>query len=225
MNSKIVICGARSGSKRVINKNIRVVGDYPLIVYTLDTAKSLGYPTYVSSDSDEILDTVQRYSTATAIKRPEELASDTATDYDWIYHLLQQVYEKTNEYPEQLIFLRPTTPFRCVRTIQNAIERFDKNKYTSLRSIEELSESSYKTFFLDNGFLRGFSEKYQDLPNQQVPPTYKSNGYVDILQTKQIIEFDSLYGNSIMPFITENTVEIDTERDIKYANWLIEGEK
>ena len=177
-------------------------------------------PIYLSSDSDEILNYGKK-NNVNIIKRPEELANDTATDYDWIYHLLQKVYEEKNEYPKQLIFLRPTTPFRCVCTILEAIEKFDKNKYTSLRSIEELSESSYKTFILENGFLKGFNEKYQDLPNQQVPPTYKSNGYIDILQTKQIIEFDSLYGKYIMPFITEHTTEIDTEDDIIYANFIV----
>lgn len=215
--NKIIIIGARGGSKRVENKNLRMIGKYRLLDYTLKSANSLGYPIYLSSDYRSILELGEEYG-VNIIKRPKELASDTATDLDWIKHLLNTL----SELPEQLIFLRPTTPFRYKPHLLDAIEKFDKTKYTSLRSVEELSESSYKTFIVKDGYLKGFSEEYQDMPNQQVPATYKSNGYIDILVTQQILEFDTLYGNSILPFMTRPVLEIDTEKDIKYANFLLE---
>ena len=219
---RIVVIGARSGSKRVPNKNIRLIGDIPLIAYTLEKADKLQYPTYVSSESDEILDIVEFYSSAHTIKRPAELASDTATDIDWIKHLLiQSIDEKRGSFPEQVILLRPTTPLRCVRTLLRAINEFDSTKFTSLRSVEEMSESCYKKFKINNGILEGFSNEYKDLPNQSVPHTYTGNGYIDILLTTQIMEEDDMYGNKIQPFITENTVEIDTENDLNYMDYLI----
>jgi CMP-N-acetylneuraminic acid synthetase len=230
-NNKIVIIGARGGSKRVYNKNIRNLGKYPLIGHTLITANLLGYPTYVSSDSDIILDTVEEFKKNLhnekihLIKRPKELASDEATDIDWIKHLLTEHYKSHNNFPEQLIFLRPTTPFREVKIVRKAIEQFDSIRYSSLRSAHELSESGFKTFIINNGYLQPLSRCDVDKPNQLVPPTYSGNGYVDILDPKQILEFNTLYGNSIQPFVTPYTVEIDTEEDIKYANWLLQERK
>ena len=214
--NKIVVIGARAVSQRIVNKNLRKLGEYPLIVHTLQIAKELNLPTYVSSDSEEILDLVEYWSDFNTIKRPAELASDTATDLDWIKHLLKEF----DTLPEQLIFLRPTTPLRNIKVVKNAISIFDPDRYTSLRSVHELSESSFKTFTIEQGILKGFSDEYKDQPNQLVPPTYSGNGYVDILVTQQILENNTLYGNSIMPFITQHTVEIDTPNDLLYANWL-----
>ena len=217
--NRIVIIGARGNSSRILNKNLRSIDCIPLIVFTLKVAEELGYPVYVSSDSDKILDTVEFYSGAHTIKRPDELASETAIDKDWIRHLLTTYYEEHNSFPMEMIYLRPTTPFRNAGVLRNAIEKFDNVKYTSLRSVEEMRESAFKTFTIDNGYLKGFSDKDKDMPNQLVTPTYSGNGYVDILVTKQLLEFDTLYGNSIQPFLTPKSVEIDTEDDLAYANY------
>lgn len=219
--NKIVVIGARAGSKRIVNKNLRTINGVSLLHYTLDIATQLEYPIYMSSDSDEILNYAKNYKNTTIIKRPSELASDTATDLDWIKHLLKEL----DTLPEQLIFLRPTTPLRDINIVRNAINVFDPDRYTSLRSVHELSESSFKTFTIQQGVLKGFSDEYKDQPNHLVPLTFSGNGYVDILVTQQILENDSLYGNSIMPFITKPTVEIDTPYDLLYADWLIKEKR
>jgi CMP-N-acetylneuraminic acid synthetase len=219
--NKIVIIGARGESQRVKNKNLRLINNTPLIIYTIHTAQFLGCPIYVSSDSDLILETVNQFTVAHTIKRPETLATCISTDYDWIHHLILEVYKETDEMPLQLIFLRPTTPLRDQKVVRKAVDSFDSSRYTSLRSVEYMKESAFKTFTIDNGYLTGLSHEHKDLPNQLVPQTYSANGYVDILQTRQIVEIGDIYGDKIQPFITENTVEIDTEEDINYANYLL----
>jgi len=227
MYNRIVICGARSGSQRVKNKNIKNLGKHKLIEYTLRVARMLSLPVYVSSDSDEILKAVSDFSdslvrsTFINIKRPIELASNISTDLDWIKHLLDEYYITKREYPDQLIFLRPTTPFRDANIVRKAMKKFDSTKYSSLRSVEEMKESIYKTYSIKNCYLEPFNKELSNLPNQQVPTSYSANGYVDILVTKQILENNELYGNSIMPFVTERTMEIDDEFDFKLAKGLM----
>jgi CMP-N-acetylneuraminic acid synthetase len=222
MNDKIVICGARGGSSRVLNKNIRKLGEIPLIEYSLFTGELLGLPIYVSSDSDKILKIVKTHgSLVNIIKRPSILASNTSTDIDWIKHLLSIYYEQNSSYPKQLIFLRPTTPLREISIVKEAIKKFNGSKYTSLRSVEELKESIYKTYFIKNCILEPFNKDNSNVANQTLPISYGANGYIDILLTEQILNSNDIYGDKIMPFITPRTIEIDDEFDFKLAEKLI----
>ena len=222
MINKIVCIGARGGSSRVINKNIRKLGEIPLIEYSLFTAELLGYPIYVSSDSDKILKIVKTHgSLVNIIKRPYELASSISTDIDWIRHLLNSYYEQNNHYPKQLILLRPTTPLREISIVKEAIKKFDSLKYTSLRSVEELKESIYKTYFIKNCYLDPVNQENSNVANQTLPISYSANGYIDILLTEQILNSNDIYGDKIMPFITPRTIEIDDEFDFKLAEKLI----
>lgn len=219
--NKAIIIGARAGSSRVKNKNIKLLNNIPLIVYTLKIAEQLKYTTYVSSDSDEILNIVKKYSSVKTIKRPEHLATKESKDLGWIKHLLTEL----PKYPDQLIFLRPTTPLRNINVIKDAIRKFDKAKnFTSLRSVEEMSESVYKTFHIESGYLKPIDSGMSDWPNQLLPISYKANGYIDILNVQHIAENDDLYGDHILPFITENTVEIDTENEFKYCEYILKNE-
>lgn len=222
MSNKIVIIGARGNSTRIFNKNIRKLGEILLIEYSLFTAELLGIPIYVSSDSDKILRTVNTHKPLlNTIKRPIELASSNSTDIDWIRHLLIIYYEKNKTYPEQLILLRPTTPFREISIVKDAIKKFNNKKYTSLRSVEELKESIYKTYFLKNGYLEPFNKENSNVANQTLPISYTANGYIDILLTEQILNSNDIYGDRIMPFITPRTIEIDDEFDFKLAEKLV----
>jgi CMP-N-acetylneuraminic acid synthetase len=222
MNDKIVICGARGGSQRVISKNIRKLGGIPLIEYSLFTAELLGLPVYISSDSDKILKIVKTHgSLVNIIKRPYELASSTSTDIDWIKHLLSIYYKQNNSYPKQLILLRPTTPLREISVVKEAIKKFDGTNYTSLRSVEELKESIYKTYFIKNGYLDPVNQENSNVANQTLPISYSANGYIDILLTEQILNLNDIYGDRIMPFITPRTIEIDDEFDFKLAEKMI----
>ena len=54
---------------------------------------------------------------------------------------------------------------------------------------------------------------------QVFPKTYIANGYVDVLRTIHIRKMKLLHGNSVLPFITPITTEVDTEEDFKRLEW------
>ena len=81
-----------------------------------------------------------------------------------------------------------------------------------------MSESAFKCFQIDNdNFLKPIVDSNKDLDfynnsRQSFPITYEANGYVDVLS----VRFNNsmkLHGNKILPFITENIIEVDTEYD------------
>ena len=203
---------ARSGSRRVKDKNIRELGGKPLMVWSIITAQFLGIDCYVSSDSFHYLNIAKEHG-ATPVLRSESLSGDGIGDYDVIRHFCY------NRPYDLIVYLRPTTPFRQADIVNDAITLMTLPGYDSLRSVEEMPETAYKMFRIQNGLLRPLTKRdYTDRPNQALPKTYKPNGYVDIVRSNIVLS-GSLWGLGRHAFITPEAVEIDTEGDWERAEF------
>jgi CMP-N-acetylneuraminic acid synthetase len=222
--STVVAIPARGGSKRIPCKNLQYVGNLPLIAYTINTALNLGIAgIYVTTDSEDIAQISQNLG-ASIINRPPELASDTATDLDWLKHLIREIWKMNGIYPENIVLLRPTSPLRCVWTVNEALSVFNEEN-SSLRSVEPISEALEKHFRIKDNLLQPcFPMSLDDtnLPNQVFPMAYKANGYIDIIKTKTILEYNSVFGNAIQSYITPHIDEIDTQDDLDYVRYIVE---
>lgn len=204
---------ARSGSRRVKDKNIRELGGKPLMVWSIITARFLGIDCFVSSDSTPYLNIAKDYG-ALPLFRPDSLSGDEIGDSSVISHFIRQ-------HPSYslIVYLRPTTPFRQAEIVNDAIKLMSVPGYDSLRSVEEMPETAYKMFRIQKGLLRPLTKKdYTDRPNQMLPKTYKPNGYVDIVR-RDIVLSGSLWGAGRYAFITQETIEIDTEGDWERAEF------
>jgi CMP-N,N'-diacetyllegionaminic acid synthase len=217
---------ARGGSKRVPRKNVKYLGDYPLLAYSVIASKLCSKidETYVSTDDLGIAYVGLFYGADVPYIRSKELASDTATDYDVMRDFLEKYYSFNQEYPTYIIHLRPTTPFRDINIISKAIESI-KEGATSLRSVELIKEAPEKTFRIRDNYLVPTLGTLEDSnkPNQNFEASYTANGYVDILKTDTILNYKSIYGNKIQPFLTNNTIEIDTIDDFNYAEYYLKN--
>lgn len=213
----VVLIPARSGSKRILNKNIYLINEIPLIAYSIRLAVNLNYPVFVSTDSFEI-DKISRDYGAKIIKRPAEYAQDKSLDIQWIKHALKGINDDYGFMPAKIILLRPTTPFRKFMLVLEAIELF-KDKSTSLRSVELLDEAVEKNLRVNRGYLTPIfkNRNFSYMPNQAFKESYKANGYIDILRVGHILKHNELYGKKCQAFITPKTIEIDSMPDIEVA--------
>ncbi|NBO19237.1 MAG: acylneuraminate cytidylyltransferase family protein, partial [Proteobacteria bacterium] len=116
------IC-ARGGSKGVPGKNIRPLMGKPLIAHTIAQAKASGLfeLVAVSSDSEDILNAAQAHGADLVIKRPDELASDTAGKMPAIAHAVRSVEEKKNTRYDICVDLDATSPLRLPQDIVEAV--------------------------------------------------------------------------------------------------------
>ena len=141
--SAIIPC--RSGSKGIRDKNIAQLGELPLIAYSILAGKKaeLINDVFVTSDSNHYLDISHQYGNVKRILRPGNLASDSSTDLDYFRHAVEYCEENNIGLPELWVLLRPTTPFRDVKLINEAINKFISNQanFTSMRSAHEAPES------------------------------------------------------------------------------------
>ena len=119
----IAIVPARGGSKRLPRKNVLPLGGKPLIQWTLDAAKASKVidRIVVTTDDDAVLEIADQ-SQVEAIRRPDELASDTATTVDTVLHALDSLAERGIT-ARRMLLLQPTSPLRGAGDIRAAVER------------------------------------------------------------------------------------------------------
>lgn len=219
-NKKVLaLIPARSGSKRVKDKNIRMLGSKPLLAWSVLVAMACRDidDVVVSTDSEQYAEIAVEHG-AKVISRPIALAGDNVGDAQVVEHFLEI-------FPcDLLVYLRPTTPFRTIGMIEEAIRLMSVPGYDSLRSVEEMSESAFKLFKIKFQILQPLTTKdLTDKPNHLLPKTYKPNGYVDIIRPEVFSRTGSLWGGGRYAFVTPRTIEIDTEDDMEYARFWAEN--
>jgi len=229
MTNIIAVIPARSGSKGVPDKNIKSLAGRPLIAYSIAAAQLVTEidRIIVSTDSEEYADIARDYGAEVPFLRPDEISGDMSTDYDFIKHLLDWMLINEGNMPKYLIHLRPTTPLREGHYISAAIDCIKNiDSATALRSVHKMPESAYKTFEIEEGFLRSVGSSSFDLdvfnnPRQQFIETFQANGYVDVIRTSYVVENGRLHGDHVIAFITPHVVEIDTVEDFDYLEYNV----
>lgn len=230
-NSAMAIIPARGGSKGVPKKNIKILGGFPLIAYSIIAARLADQieRTVVSTDSQEIADIALFFGAEVPFMRPAEISGDKSTDLELFQHAISWFEENENYLPEFMVHIRPTTPLRVPSEIDKAISYIkERPDATALRSAHELPEPPHKMFQInDNGFFDGFfpddpRPEYYNLPRQVFAKAYHPNGYVDIIKTDFVKRRGLLHGSSMLAFTTDVAVEVDKPEEFDYLEYQLE---
>ena len=183
----LVLIPASGGSKGVPGKNIKFLNGRPLIYYTLDAARAVASPENicVSTDSDEIIRVVREYGLDVPFKRPDYLATDTASSYDVIRHAIEFYEQKAMNY-DRVLLLQPTSPFRTEAHIREAFSLYQPG-LDMVVSVKIARANPYFTLFEENteGFLipskpRNFSRR------QDSPAVYEYNGAIYVMNVQSL---------------------------------------
>ena len=229
MADVVAVIPARSGSKSVVDKNIKLLGGHPLIAYSITAAKlASGIDRIiVSTDSVEYASIASKYGAEVPFLRPPEISSDNSTDNEWIKHALDWMQNEEDFVPSYIVHLRPTTPLREPIYIEKAIEYLKQdNIATALRSSHEMTQSSYKTFEIDRGYYKCLCTGSLDLdeanrPRQEFKKTYDPNGYVDVYKTHYIMENGKILGDRVLAYITPRITEIDSLEEFDFLEYQV----
>jgi CMP-N,N'-diacetyllegionaminic acid synthase len=231
--SMIAIIPARSGSKGVPGKNIKLLGGIPLFAFSIIAAKMMPSVSrvIVSTDSEEYAQIAKDYGAEVPFLRPNEISGDKSTDFDLFLHSLNWFEENENLIPEYILHLRPTTPLRVPQIMEDAVKLFNENKNlaSSLRSGHSAPESPYKWFLKDDdNYFKGLRDDLTpekvNLPRQSFPSVYIPDGYIDILKSSVILTTGTLHGDKMLVFESPFCVEVDTKDDFDYLEFQIQKE-
>ncbi len=229
MADVMAIIPARSGSKGLPDKNIKILAGRPLLAYSIAAAQlTINIQrTIVSTDSEHYASIAREYGAEVPFLRPAEISGDVSSDYEFIKHALNWMKENEGYQPEYLVHLRPTTPLREPRHIDAAIEQMKQNDgATALRSVHEMSESTYKTFEIETGFLKCVCTESWDIEavgraRQGYKKTYEGNGYVDIIKSSYVLENCKIHGDRVIAYVTSRVFEADTVEDFDYLEYQV----
>jgi len=219
----LAIIPARGGSKRLPHKNSLDLAGKPLIAWSIEAALQTPQitTTLVSSDDEKILDIATQYG-AKKLKRPFELASDTASTNDAIIHAI-----KNSEETDYIILLQATSPLRDTQDIQNAIKLLEEKDADAIISVCQMEHSPLWANTLEDdcsmeNFLSPIVLKSR---SQDLQPYYRLNGAIYICKLEKFLEEKSFFlKKNIFAFVMskEHSIDIDERIDFYLAQTLLE---
>jgi CMP-N-acetylneuraminic acid synthetase len=229
----VALIPARSGSKRLPNKNVKVLQDKPLIAYSIEQAKksNIFSEIIVSTDSEDIAAIARDYGASVPILRPEIFASDASPDIEWVLHALDNMVSIDKDKIEFMALLRPTNPLRSSRTIVKAFDLLKVSTWAdSLRAMEITNKHPGKMWILDqNMFATPFlDQKNNDSPTYNSPTqslgnVWVQNASLEWARVKRVIETRSISGNKILGFAMPGLegFDINSQEDWDYLEFLL----
>ncbi len=227
--SLLAVIPARSGSKRLLGKNIRPLAGLPLIAWTIRTAIAARVfdRLLVSTDDEGIAEVAVRYGASVPWLRPAELSTDTANSVDVVLHALSAC-ETAGEAVASVMLLQPTSPFRSVETIRRAVELHEQEGNPPVVSVCPAKAHPAWCFLVDGeGRMLGYAGDGA-LPSrsQDLPPVYQLNGSVYLATAHDLRDERSFFCSRTRALVVsqpEESIDIDDAWDWRLAECIAAG--
>ena len=152
----VALIPARSGSKRILNKNIKKLNNKPLISYTIKAAikSKLFDQIILVTDSKKYATIGKKCGAKVPFIRSKNISGSKSPDIEWVKWILKKI-NFTNNKTDIFFILRPTSPFRTAKTIKKAWNIFFNNrkKIDSLRAVQLCKEHPGKMWKVKNNYI------------------------------------------------------------------------
>jgi len=224
----LAIIPARGGSKSVPKKNIRTLAGKPLIKWTIEAAQKSKYIDRIvlSTDDEEIANTCKPTGIDIPFYRPDRLAQDDSLAIDNYIYTADLLKNEFNYNCEEFVILLPTSPLRNSLDIDAAIKLFIEKDAESVISVTPLHYPIEWIIGIDNNGII-VSNNDHDLNKmknrQETTDYYVPNGAIYVFNFDQLKKNYSYYSDKTYAYVmpSERSVDIDTENDFRYAEYLI----
>lgn len=224
MNSLFVI-PARGGSKGICKKNIRELCGKPLICYTLETVSKLApkEDICVTSDDEEIIRVVEDFGFRVPFRRPAELSTDTASQYEVVRHAYMHYLHEGRKY-DNIVLLQPTSPLRDQAAVKEQIAEYSSS-LDMVVSVMETAANPYFVLFEEDSEGNLVKSKAGSFTRRQdCPKVWQFNGSCYVINPDSLLKYNSFaefrkIKKYVMPAL--NSVDIDNEIDWDFCEFLI----
>lgn len=225
-STRLCIICARGGSKGLKNKNTKLFLGKPLIAHTVQQAimAKVFDVVAISSDDQSILDIAKDYGADMLIKRPDDLASDTAPKTPVLNHALELAEEKYGHPFDVIVDLQPTSPLRSPADISKAIAMLDANATNVISVCQAKSSPYYNLIEKDQkGEVRLCKPLESSLSRRQDSPRcYELNGSIYVWSRDSLIQGKGVISSktALYEMPPEYSVDIDTQLDFDVAEFI-----
>ena len=235
MYKAVALIPARSGSKRIKDKNILRINGHPLLAYTIKVAINckLFDRIVCVTDSRKYAKIAEKYGAEVPLLRPKNISHSKSPDIEWVTWIMK-ILNQENKY-DIFSILRPTSPLRTVKMIKSAWNKFIKNKKCdSLRAIEKCKQHPGKMWKIKKDFMEPILYKnikgtpYHSRQYADLPEIYEQNASLEIAWSKILNrKKPTIAGNKIIPFITKEQegFDINYKEDVILINEFCKNKK
>lgn len=222
----LAVIPARGGSKGVPYKNLKPLGDKPLLAWSVEAAKNAKRVTrcVVSTDDQKIVDAAKAAGADVPFTRPPELATDSARSLPVMVHALDAL-EKLGQTFDVAVMLQPTTPYRTAADLDGALELLERTGADSVISVVDVGAwhpARMKYLEGDRLIDPPFCEREENQPRQELPPMYIRNGAIYATKVS-VLRGGSFKGKDCRAWVMpeQRSVNIDTASDFAMAEWQL----
>lgn len=222
----ICIIPARKGSKGLKNKNIKKLGNIPLIAWSILAAKKckLIDEIIVSTDSIQISNIAKKFGANIPFIRPKKFATDKSSTFSVLEHAIN-FYKRKKIFFDYVLLLEPTSPLRDYKDINLCIKKVIKNKIVSMVSVANIINQHPSFLYSLNKknilipYLKNQKKLY--LRRQDVKPLYYLEGSIYISKTSVLLKKKTFYHEKTQAFKVDKwkSLEIDDIDDFNLANF------
>ncbi len=222
----LAIIPARSGSKGLKDKNIKLLNGKPLLWYAIDAAvKSKCFDEImVSTDSESYASIAEDCGAKVPFLRNIETSGDKASSWDTVREVLDKYSEKGIVF-NTVCLLQPTSPLRTSEDIVGAYKLMESKKCDAVTSVCEVQHSPIWCMKLDEtSSLKEFRKSIVGVGNRQtLDKFYMLNGAIYIRKVDYEGGRSNLIDNDEYAYIMsqDNSVDIDTMLDFVLAETMI----
>lgn len=223
--SIVALIPARSGSKRVPDKNIRPLAGHPVIAYSIAAAIQSGIfaAVIVSTDSERYAAVARHYGAEVPFLRPGDIAGDLSPDIEWVEYTLKRLAAGGRSY-DCFSILRPTSPFRLPETIRRAWAEFRaETGVDSLRAVEKCSQHPGKMWVIRGRRMLPLlpfgpaDRPWHSSQYPSLPEVYVQNASLEIAWSRVALEGRTIAGHVVMPFLTRDDEGFDVNHPYDWA--------
>ncbi|MEK9627538.1 MAG: acylneuraminate cytidylyltransferase family protein [Nitrospinota bacterium] len=231
LNKKVLcIIPARSGSKAIPQKNIKILCGKPLIAYSIEQALKIDSidRTIVSTDDKEIAKISNRFGAETPFIRPSHLAQDDSSTLDVLLHTMEWCQSNENKTYDIILLLHANAPLRNLNDIQKCLEILVKKSADNVFSVTPASNNPYFNMVeqTDNGGV-SLVKKGNFSNRQSAPPVYDMNSSIYTWWAETLMEKKAIFMPKtkihVMP--RERSIDIDEPLDFRIAEMIMKENK
>lgn len=221
----IAIIPARSGSKGLKDKNIKLMNGKPLLVYSIEAAVKSGIfdCVHVSTDSDSYAEIGRKYGADIPFLRSDEMATDSANSWDVVLEVIQK-YKDLGQTYDMVTLLQPTSPLRDKEDIKSAYMEYKEKKAQAIVSVCEMEHSPLWSNVLPGDLsMEGFVKHQANRQRQKLDKYYRINGAIYMVSVPFLQEEINIYRQGCYAYVMDSrkSIDIDTQLDFDIAEYLV----
>lgn len=220
----LAIIPARSGSKGLVDKNIKLLNGKPLLGYSINAAleSAMFEEVMVSTDSEAYADIAEKCGAKVPFLRSYEQSGDTAGSWGVVLETLEN-YRTIGRMFDTICLLQPTSPLRTAEDIVDGYNLFEEKRADAITSVCEMDHSPLWSMTLpEDCSLTEYRIKAMDLPRQLLSKYYRINGALYIRRVNYNTMISLIDKNEFALIMDrERSVDIDNQFDFSFAEWLL----